>query len=36
MIQNKNDYLEYMKADLSVQPASSNLLKRIFLMIQCE
>ena len=31
MIQNKNDYHEYMKADLSVQPASANLLKRLFL-----
>ena len=31
MIQNKNDYHEYMRADLSVQPASNNLLKRIFL-----
>ena len=33
MIRNKQDYLDYMKADLSVQPESNQLFKRIFLMI---
>lgn len=30
MIRNKQDYLDYMKADLSVQPESNQLFKRIF------
>ena len=30
MIQNKKEYFEYMQADLSVQPASDCLLKRLF------